>query len=64
MIIMLVIFTAIYFGILMFGNNSVQTLVKLENKNKFYEQEVTKLREENASLQKKYFELKILEPEE
>jgi len=63
MIIVLVILTAIYFGILMFGNNSVTSLMKVEQKNNFYADEVLRLRSENAALQKEYFELKILEPE-
>ena len=48
----------IYMGILLFGNNSLEVLFGLQDYENFLESEISRLKTENASLQKEYFELK------
>jgi cell division protein FtsB len=47
----------IYLSILIFGNNSIIVLYKLNNRQEFLTDDIERLKNENASLQKKYFEL-------
>ena len=49
---------------LLFGDNSIQVYNSLKNKKEYLEDEISRLQKENAYLQKEYFELKNLEPEE
>lgn len=46
-----------YLGILIFGNNSIIVLFKLNSHQQFLIDDIERLKNENASLQKKYFEL-------
>ena len=48
----------------LFGDNSLQVYNSLKNKKEYLEEEILRLQKENAYLQKEYFELKNLEPEE
>ena len=48
----------IYIGILFYGTNSLEVLFELQDYENFLETEITRLKSENASLQKEYFELK------
>ena len=48
----------------LFGDNSLQVYNSLKNKKEYLEEEILILQKENAYLQKEYFELKNLEPEE
>lgn len=52
----------IYVGGLLFGVNSLEVYMNLENRENKLKQEVEYLRVQNAKLQKDYFELKTLEP--
>lgn len=52
----------IYVGGLLFGTNSLEVYMNLENRENRLKQEVEYLRVQNAKLQKDYFELKTLEP--
>ncbi|WP_281951604.1 FtsB family cell division protein [Nitrosophilus kaiyonis] len=61
--LMLIILLGVYIGNLLFGKNSVEVLFELQNKKEALKREVQRLKEENAKLQKEYFELKQLEPE-
>ena len=61
--LLLIILLGIYIGNLLFGKNSVEVLFELENKKDALKREVQRLKEDNARLQKEYFELKQLEPE-
>lgn len=54
----IVLFMGIYIGILLYGTNSVEVLLKLEDYETFLQDETTRLKNENAMLQKEYFELK------
>lgn len=49
---------------LLFGDNSIQVYNSLKHKKEYLEDEISRLQKENAYLQKEYFELKNLEPEE
>ena len=48
----------------LFGDNSLQVYNSLKYKKEYLESEILRLQKENAYLQKEYFELKNLEPEE
>lgn len=49
---------------LLFGDNSIQVYNSLKHKKEYLGDEISRLQKENAYLQKEYFELKNLEPEE
>jgi len=49
---------------LLFGDNSVEVYNSLKYRKKYLEDEISRLQKTNAYLQKEYFELKNLEPEE
>ena len=61
-IVMSIICFAIYTGNLLFGDNSLEVLLNLEIEKDFLSKEVEILKQDNAKLQKSYFELKELEP--
>lgn len=48
----------------LFGDNSLQVYNSLKYKKDYLEGEILRLQRENAYLQKEYFELKNLEPEQ
>ncbi|MCI0501279.1 MAG: septum formation initiator [Epsilonproteobacteria bacterium] len=63
--IVITIFFANYVASLLFsGKNSLDTYNDLLTKKVQLEEEIKRLQSENASLQKDYFELKNLEPEQ
>jgi len=49
---------------ILFGDTSLQVYNSLNYKKEYLEGEILRLQKENAYLQKEYFELKNLEPEE
>lgn len=51
-----------YIGVLLFGENSLLALTKLQNEKRQLTREVVRLQAENEKLQKDFFELKQLEP--
>ncbi|MEA3373109.1 MAG: hypothetical protein U9Q62_05385 [Campylobacterota bacterium] len=57
----LVLALGIYIGILLFGDNSLDVLLNLEEYENYLKDEIYRLKEENAGLQKEYFELKELQ---
>lgn len=59
-----VVVTALYVGNLLFGNASLEVLIQLEKYESHLKDEIVRLKQENAKLQKEYFELKELEPSE
>ena len=59
-----VIIMALYLGNLLFGNASLEVLMQLETYETHLKDEIVRLKQENAKLQKEYFELKELEPAE
>lgn len=59
----IVIVLAIYLNVLLFGDNSLEVLLQLEEYEEYLQHEINSYKSENAALQKEYFELKELEPE-
>lgn len=55
---------SLYVADLLFGKNSLEVYNSLKDKKIQLEAEIKKLQLDNARLQKEYFELKNLEPEE
>jgi len=58
-----VVALGIHMGMLLFGPNSLTILLGLEEQHAAYEKHIRYLKDQNARLQKEYFELKQLEPE-
>jgi cell division protein FtsB len=59
------LFFANYIAQLLFsGKNSLRVYNALKEKRQYLQSNITKLQFDNARLQKEYFELKNLEPEE
>ena len=54
----LVIVTGMYLGVLIFGSNSVVAYIQLKEYETHLKNQVGHLKQENARLQKEYFELK------
>jgi hypothetical protein len=52
-----------YIGILLFGDNSLEVLLELEEYERYLQDEISRLKVENAHLQKEYFELRELDPD-
>ncbi len=59
----IIIVFGLYLNILLFGDNSLEVYLQLEEYEDYLTHEVNNYRFENAALQKEYFELKELEPE-
>lgn len=59
--ILFVLTVGIYIGILLFGDNSLDVLLRLESYEEYLKEEIIRLKQENATLQKEYFELKELD---
>ncbi len=57
-----IIILAVYLSILLFGDNSLEVLLQLDEYDNYLQHEIDNYRSENAALQKEYFELKELEP--
>ncbi len=58
------ILVSVYIGYLLFGPNSLEVLLQLNSQEKALKRSIQYLKKENAHLQKEYFELKQLEPEQ
>ena len=54
----IVIVFGIYLGIILYGANSMEVLVNLQDYETYLKTQTTQLKNENAELQMKYFELK------
>ncbi len=63
-LILVVVSFGIYVGDVLFGKSSLEVMLELEEKKATLQKNVKRLKEQNAILQKEYFELKQLEPEE
>ena len=60
---LIVVFSGIYIGVILFGENSLQVLVNLDEYENFLKEEVSTLKIKNAGLQKELFELNELDPD-
>ncbi len=58
-----VIGLGIYMSMLLFGPDSLTVLLRLEEEHAAYNRYIKQLKEQNAKLQKEFFELKQLEPD-
>ncbi len=58
MLVFLVFATGVYIGILLYGTNSLEVFLGLQDYEEYLQSEIQRLRTENAELQKEYFELK------
>ncbi len=58
MLVFLVLVTGVYIGILLYGTNSLEVFLGLQDYEEYLQSEIHRLRTENAELQKEYFELK------
>lgn len=58
------IFLSYHVANILFGDNSLEVYNSLKHKKEYLENEISRLQKHNAYLQKEYFELKNLEPEE
>ena len=54
----IVLIIGVYIGVLFYGTNSIEILFGLEEYQNYLDTEISKLKNENAELQKEYFELK------
>ena len=54
----IVVILGIYLGVLLYGTNSLEILFGLQDYEVYLQDEVTRLKLENAELQREYFELK------
>lgn len=57
-LVLIVLSLGVYLGILLYGTNSVEILLGLQDYENFLQSEISRLKTDNASLQKEYFELK------
>ena len=64
LLVLFVIAFGIYVGDVLFGKSSLEVLLDLQDKKSELIENVKKIKEQNAILQKEYFELKQLEPQE
>lgn len=62
--IAITLFLSYHVANLLFGVNSLEVYSSLKDKRAYLEKEINRLQESNARLQKEYFELKNLEPEQ
>jgi len=65
-VLVVITFVVAYYisNLLFYGNNSYEVYSHLKNRKMTLQKDIHRLQIENATLQKKYFELKNLEPEE
>ena len=57
-LLIIVLAFGVYLGIILYGANSVEILLGLQDYEVYLQDEVYRLKQENAELQKEYFELK------
>lgn len=54
----IVVVFGIYLGVILYGSNSIQVLFGLQDYETYLQVETTRLKNENAELQREYFELR------
>ncbi len=59
----IVIIFGVYVGNVLFGKSSLDVLLNLQTQKEYLGQRVSDLKDENARLQKQYFELRQLDPD-
>jgi len=63
LLVFFVIGMGVYIGIILYGKNSVQVLLKLQTYETYLQGDIAYLKEQNANLQKEFFELKEISGE-
>jgi hypothetical protein len=58
LLLFFIVSLGIYLGVLLYGTNSVEVLLGLEDYENYLQDEIVRLKSENAELQREYFELK------
>ena len=58
LLVTMIVFLGIYLGIILYGTNSLEVLFGLQDYENYLQDEVVRLKKENAELQREYFELK------
>jgi len=61
--LVIVVAFGIYIGVLFYGTNSLEVLLGLQDYENYLQDEVVRLKEQNAELQREYFELKEISAE-
>jgi len=56
-LLVIVLISGVYIGVLLFGENSLEVLLGLDDYQVYLQDEIVRLKSENAELQKEYFEL-------
>lgn len=54
----IIVILGVYVGILLYGTNSLEVLFGLQDYENYLQTEIVKLKTQNASLQREYFELR------
>jgi len=62
-LLLFVVGMGIYIGIILYGKNSVFVLLKLQTYESYLQEDIARLKKQNASLQKEFFELKEISGE-
>ncbi|OHD96657.1 MAG: hypothetical protein A3E21_01190 [Sulfurimonas sp. RIFCSPHIGHO2_12_FULL_36_9] len=57
-LVFLVLVTGVYIGLLLYGTNSLEVYLGLQDYEGQLQKEIGRLKDENAELQREYFELK------
>lgn len=58
LLIILVLALGVYIGMILYGTNSLEIFFGLQDYEQYLQNEIGRLRSENAELQREYFELK------
>lgn len=58
LLILLVLGLGVYIGVILYGANSFEVFLGLQEYEEYLQSEINRLKDENAELQKEYFELK------
>lgn len=58
LLLLIVLAFGVYIGLILYGTNSLEILFGLEEYERYLQDEVYRLKQENAELQREYFELK------
>jgi len=58
LLFLIIVLLGMYVGILLYGTNSLEVLFGLQDYEHYLQDEIVKLKTQNASLQREYFELR------
>ena len=62
-LLLIVLGLGIYIGVLLYGTNSLEVLFGLQDYENYLQNEIIRLKSDNAELQREYFELKEISAE-